>query len=162
MRNGVEADREAASAGPAGGSRSKSPFPEPRTLAMSRGEDTDSDSDESNGNAETFRSTSLTLILSLQLWYAHLLHRLWFISTQGLVHQAWLGYVRDTQGHFRALMRYAGNRDHGKRSRRGTTTSRGQSTDPDLDEPGLRRSESPCMHLIRNCTWGCSPWTSPG
>ena len=90
MRNGMEADKEAGSAGPAGGSRSKSPFPEPRTLAMSRGDDTDSDSDESDGNAETFRGTRLTLKLSIWLQNAHLLHRLWSLSTQVHAHQACL------------------------------------------------------------------------
>ena len=56
----------------------------------------------------------------------------------------------------------AGNRDNGKRSRRGATTSRGQSTDPDLDEPGLRRSESPHAYLVMQLHLGSAvPWTSP-
>lgn len=59
MRNGLEARKEPANTGAAGGSGSKSPFPEPHALAMSRDTDTASDSDESDGDAETVRGRRL-------------------------------------------------------------------------------------------------------
>ena len=59
LRNGLEAHKDPANAGAAGGSRSKSPFPEPHALAMSRDADTASDSDISIGDAETLRGRRL-------------------------------------------------------------------------------------------------------